>query len=449
MLGIITICARIMFKFCWCVGDVWMPKIFISYARADAIELAEELADRLRAMEYDVFLDKHTMVGSIDWEKEIKARARWCDVMLILVTPAANQSGWVYREFEFARAAKNNILPVIVDKTPLPVHLGMYQAIEYTNNLDSVLLQIARIVPPPLSIKSERVGCSRIPVSFGVIATVLSLMLAFLAIVPEETRARWFCPVTNSCPTEIAAFLTNTPEPTITNEPTPLSSTPTPIPPTPSHTPEPTATITDEPTPIPPTSSNTPEPPPSETPLPTLTPTPILFYTEDFDSGEATGWLLTGSWQVLRGGSNQFLYLAQQVGNYTRARYIPSEDWENVSIEFEVQVQDYLHVYFCKSTSSQNYVLNINQLADYVSLYDYARSRAEPTKVEIALLGIGIGEYNVRIDVQEQQVTVTVDSIKLDTITIPQCAYGIEFGFGAEDPVRIDDIRVWSLDDSE
>lgn len=111
-----------------------MPKIFISYARADATQLADELADRLRALEYDVFLDKHSMVGSIEWEKEIRARAKWCDLMLMLITPAGNQSGWVYRQFEFARASNRKILPVIVDKTSLPVHLGMYQAIEYKNN---------------------------------------------------------------------------------------------------------------------------------------------------------------------------------------------------------------------------------------------------------------------------------------------------------------------------
>jgi hypothetical protein len=418
-----------------------MPKIFISYARADATELAEELADRLRAMEYDVFLDKHTMVGSIDWEKEIKARARWCDVMLMLVTPAANQSGWVYREFEFARAANRKILPVIVDKTPLPVHLGMYQAIEYTNNLDSVLLQIARIIPPPQNSGS---GFSfRRILSFGVITTIIALVLAFLALIPDSQRELWFCWTNNTCPIEIALATTDTPEPAVTDEPdselVPPSLTTEPI-------------VIDEPTSTP---SNTPEltptvaTAPSVTPLLTATTMPTPIYEEDFSHGVVLGWVGLGDgWQIARSDvyGTSTLYRSRTSTGYKRTYYLLSQRWEAVRIDFSVQVSGYLHIYFCKATSTQNYVLNIDQRSSSISFYNFA-SGDEVNRQSRALLADYV--YDVQLEIRGDQVSVTVGGTTLDTFTAPQCNNGREFGFGSEDPALIDNIRVWSLDDGQ
>jgi hypothetical protein len=412
-----------------------MPKIFISYARADATELAEELADRLRAMEYDVFLDKHTMVGTIDWEKEIKARARWCDVMLMLVTPAANQSGWVYREFEFARAANRKILPVIVDQTPLPVHLGMYQAVKYGNNdIASVLLEIARIAPPPPPIPPQA-GCSRVSVSFGVITTVISLMLAFLAIVPEEPRERIFCAVwkTENCPTEIVTLPTNTPEPMITDEPTPVSSMPT----------EPS------PTPILPTStpSLTPIPP---TPMPTNTieptPTPIPIYEEDFEDGIAQDWLDNDVWLVGRNNeANTYFYKSTGFTGYSRTILNSNRNFENISVQFRVRISTYLHIYFCRPTPSANYVLNIDRSNNYISLYDYERSGSEPRSQPFIFEDSEW--HDVRIEIRGQQVTSTVDEVTLVPYIVSNCYNGnILLGLGSENAAFVDDIRVWSLD---
>jgi hypothetical protein len=38
-----------------------MARIFISYARADAAQIADELADRLRIFGHEVFLDVHSI----------------------------------------------------------------------------------------------------------------------------------------------------------------------------------------------------------------------------------------------------------------------------------------------------------------------------------------------------------------------------------------------------
>ncbi|HRF97288.1 MAG TPA: toll/interleukin-1 receptor domain-containing protein, partial [Aggregatilineales bacterium] len=85
-----------------------MAKIFISYARADGYEHANEIANRLRILNHDIFMDIHGIAGGTEWEKQLIKSGKWADVLLLLITPASNQSKPVYHEFR--EAEKNGKL---------------------------------------------------------------------------------------------------------------------------------------------------------------------------------------------------------------------------------------------------------------------------------------------------------------------------------------------------
>src|SRR5687768_16601059 len=121
-----------------------MPQIFISYAREDGSEIADEIADRLRSLQHEVFLDVDSIrVGSV-WKKELKRRVHWANVLIVIITPASNESDFVYQEIELAKLKKKTILPIQVNNTPLPVYLrGTWHATKLRDgNYDSVLLEL-------------------------------------------------------------------------------------------------------------------------------------------------------------------------------------------------------------------------------------------------------------------------------------------------------------------
>lgn len=120
-----------------------MAKIFISYARADGHEIADELADRLRALKHEVFLDIQGIPGGVHWEAELVKNIEWCDVLLIVMTPISNQSEHVYHEFRQAEIRNKLIIPIQVDDTAFPSHLKKYNALPLKDgNYDATILKI-------------------------------------------------------------------------------------------------------------------------------------------------------------------------------------------------------------------------------------------------------------------------------------------------------------------
>ncbi len=123
-----------------------MARIFISYSRSDGSELANELSNRLRAQEHQVFFDVQSIRAGTHWRQELSNRIKWADMVVVLVTPGSNDSDYVYDEISEAARRGKTIIPVRVQDTPLPVHLrGTWQAIVFEgNNYDALLLEIER-----------------------------------------------------------------------------------------------------------------------------------------------------------------------------------------------------------------------------------------------------------------------------------------------------------------
>jgi hypothetical protein len=242
----------------------------------------------------------------------------------------------------------------------------------------------------------------------GLLLVILAIIGLYAAFLPDPIKCQWWGKLGYPCEAPI-----NTPEPIITDEPAPI--TPTPVP-----------TTKIEPI-----------------------PTPIPIYEEDFQDGIAQDWFGNDVWLVgSNNEANTYFYKSTAFTGYRRTILNSNQNLENISVQFRVHISTYLHIYFCRPTPSANYVLNIDRSNNYISLYDYERSGSEPRSQPFIFEDSEW--HNVRIEIRGQQVTATVDEVTLVPYIVPNCYNGnILLGLGSDNAAFIDDIRVWSLDDSQ
>jgi len=116
-----------------------MANIFISYKRnvEPDSSLAAQVFEALCGKRHDVFIDRTLKVGQ-EWAREIEAKVRSSDFLIVFLTAASSASEMVKGEVEIARdqGAKSGkgprILPVRLAFTgplpyPLNAHLGPLQ----------------------------------------------------------------------------------------------------------------------------------------------------------------------------------------------------------------------------------------------------------------------------------------------------------------------------------
>jgi TIR domain len=86
---------------------------FISYSRGDQ-EYVTRLAGALRGQGAEVWLDKELDYGS-RWARVIAERIRTCAVLIVVMTPAAEASDWVFKEITEAERHDKPIYPLLLD----------------------------------------------------------------------------------------------------------------------------------------------------------------------------------------------------------------------------------------------------------------------------------------------------------------------------------------------
>ncbi len=90
-----------------------MPRVFLSYARADGEERARELRERLaREADIEVRQDRLFLEGGTGWWKQITEAIEAVEFLILLMTPAAVESGNVEKEWRYARQQGVCVYPV-------------------------------------------------------------------------------------------------------------------------------------------------------------------------------------------------------------------------------------------------------------------------------------------------------------------------------------------------
>jgi hypothetical protein len=112
-------------------------RIFISYARKDAGDFAEQLYEYLNELGYEVFTDIHSLKVGEDWNSTLKDNISNCEIFVIIVTESAMRSKSVEEEVLQAKSEKKKIIPCFykyIEKNNLKWGLNKIQGIEFDDS---------------------------------------------------------------------------------------------------------------------------------------------------------------------------------------------------------------------------------------------------------------------------------------------------------------------------
>lgn len=87
--------------------------IFLSYARADGIELAKTLHRDLTQRHYDVFWDQPSIKGGDAWITVIESNILKSSHLILILTPQSLISEWCIKEWQLAERNHIKVIPVL------------------------------------------------------------------------------------------------------------------------------------------------------------------------------------------------------------------------------------------------------------------------------------------------------------------------------------------------
>jgi tetratricopeptide (TPR) repeat protein len=123
-------------------------KIFLSYSRDDAGNIAKHIHRYLRNSGQDVFIDVNSIRIGEPWADSIEKNISECDIFVIILTPDSLRSGHVEREILQAQRENKIIVPCInehIDYNEIRWGLEKIQGIEFLDKEDLVIKLYSKI----------------------------------------------------------------------------------------------------------------------------------------------------------------------------------------------------------------------------------------------------------------------------------------------------------------
>jgi hypothetical protein len=99
-------------------GDQEALRVFISYARRDASDFAEELLAGLEVAGFNAFLDRHDIAAGEEWEARLESLIQSADTIVFVMTPASVGSERCQWEIDKAEALGKRIIPCVRIASP-------------------------------------------------------------------------------------------------------------------------------------------------------------------------------------------------------------------------------------------------------------------------------------------------------------------------------------------
>ncbi len=143
--------------------------IFISYAKKDTRELALKLHEIFNSLPtVTAWMDDSLEYGA-SWAQQIANHIKRCDLFVVLISEDVNREetptqdrSFVLTEIDYAKYEfRKPILPVLVQKTPLPIQLAGAQYIDFTRNQGAGLEKLVKEVCKRAGIETPRQGRER------------------------------------------------------------------------------------------------------------------------------------------------------------------------------------------------------------------------------------------------------------------------------------------------
>jgi hypothetical protein len=131
-------------------------RVFISYARRDAADLARQLRDYLGAEGLDPWLDTARIGGGTVWSKEIEQAIDGCDVFLALLTPGSYESDICRAEQLRALRKGRRVIPILVKPgTEVPLYLESKHYLDLCGGEPKLVLEAIRSRRKGVALQAE------------------------------------------------------------------------------------------------------------------------------------------------------------------------------------------------------------------------------------------------------------------------------------------------------
>jgi hypothetical protein len=111
---------------------VMKSSVFVSYSHDD-IELIQPVVGMLRALIGLVFQDITGITPGKKWREEIEKAVVSCDLVVLFWCVHSATSTEVESEYRLALSVGKDILPVLLDGTPVPDSLSRFQLVDFRN----------------------------------------------------------------------------------------------------------------------------------------------------------------------------------------------------------------------------------------------------------------------------------------------------------------------------
>ena len=151
--------------------------IFISYSHTDSL-LVTPIVKLLRVNQSFVFLDSDTITPGKKWQEKLLENINLSDLVIVFWCRHAHQSSEVSKEWNNAIEQDKDVLPILLDATPLPPILKQYQWIDFQkvvhHHRDFDTPAPAEIPPIPHPVRKAKHGMWRI-----IMATSISVFGLF------------------------------------------------------------------------------------------------------------------------------------------------------------------------------------------------------------------------------------------------------------------------------
>lgn len=167
-------------------------RVFVSYSHSDA-SLVGPVVRLLRVNESLVFQDADGIPPGKRWRDEIAKALAESNLVVVFWCHHASRSSEVSHEWRAAIEQKKDLLPLLLDATPLPAELGDFQWIDFRGTVganhsavDSGAkeLESRASAPPPMAISRRRLAWY-FPVGAAAAAAVVLVFSAMFTLTGE------------------------------------------------------------------------------------------------------------------------------------------------------------------------------------------------------------------------------------------------------------------------
>lgn len=162
--------------------------VFISYKHEDRF-IAETLADRLREIGFQPWIDFGSIEGGEAWRRAIETGLQNSFVFLVLLTPESVQSLWVKYEIDQAIKMKRPIIPLLIRPCVLPSVIADLQHIDFSQNSQTAFKSLHRAILSVLVQEHAPSANSQPPSSASMLSDAPTQPLPVFNEITEESEA--------------------------------------------------------------------------------------------------------------------------------------------------------------------------------------------------------------------------------------------------------------------